>query len=125
MTTWTSEELTKIGKAEELEIASLRRDGTLRNPVTIWVVRVGDDLYVRAFKGRSGPWFRGVLACHKGHIQAGGIDKDVIFAEVSDPEINDQIDAAYRNKYRRFSAQYVDPVVTAEERSTTIRLLPR
>jgi hypothetical protein len=48
MTTWTSEELNKIGTAVELEIVSLRRDGTLRNPVTIWVVRLGDDLYVQA-----------------------------------------------------------------------------
>jgi hypothetical protein len=51
MTTWTSDELTKIGTADELEIASLRRDGTLRNSVTIWVVRHGDDLYVRSVNG--------------------------------------------------------------------------
>jgi len=59
MTTWTSDELNKIGTAEELEIASLRHDGTLRNPVTIWVVRLGDDFYVRAINGRTGAWFRG------------------------------------------------------------------
>ncbi len=47
MTAWTSDELNEIGKAEELQIASCRRDGTLRHPVTIWVVRVGDDFYVR------------------------------------------------------------------------------
>jgi hypothetical protein len=41
---WTSDELARIGTATELEIASRRRDGTLRNPRTIWVVRVGDDL---------------------------------------------------------------------------------
>ena len=46
MSAWTSDELSKIGTAEELQIASLRRDGTLRNPVKIWVVRHGDDLYV-------------------------------------------------------------------------------
>ena len=59
MTTWTSDELNKIGTAEELEIASLRRDGTLRKPVTIWVVRLGDDLYVRSVNGRTSAWFRG------------------------------------------------------------------
>ncbi|MFN2107909.1 MAG: DUF2255 family protein [Candidatus Promineifilaceae bacterium] len=37
-----------MGNAEELRIASLRSDGTLRKPVIIWVVRVGDDLYVRS-----------------------------------------------------------------------------
>ncbi len=48
MAKWTSDELDKIGAADELELAPLRRNGTLRNPVTIWVVRLGDDLYVRS-----------------------------------------------------------------------------
>lgn len=53
MSTWTNDELAKIGKAEELEIASVRSDGTPRKPVTIWVVRVGDDLYVSSVNGRG------------------------------------------------------------------------
>lgn len=57
MSEWTSEELTKIGTAEELRLASLRSDGTLRRPVTMWVVGVGDNLYVRSVKGPSGPGF--------------------------------------------------------------------
>lgn len=55
MTTWTSDELTRIGTVEELQIASLRRDGTLRKPVTIWVVRLDDDLYVRSYRGTMAP----------------------------------------------------------------------
>ena len=35
MTTWTNDELNMIGSADELQLASLRRDGSLRNPVTI------------------------------------------------------------------------------------------
>ncbi len=58
MTPWTSDELDRIGGAEELQIAPRRPDGTLRTPVTIWVVRVSDDLYVRSYRGRSGAWFR-------------------------------------------------------------------
>lgn len=58
MSVWTNDELTKIGTATELEIAPRRRDGTLRNLVTIWVVRVDDDLYVRSYRGRNGAWFR-------------------------------------------------------------------
>ena len=53
MTAWTSDELDKIGTAEELHLASVRRDGTLRKPVTMWVVRHGDDLYVRSVNGRT------------------------------------------------------------------------
>jgi hypothetical protein len=123
MTTWTSSELNKIGIAEEMQIASLRRDGTLRKPVIIWVVRVGDDLYIRSVNGRSGVWFRGVQVRHEGHIRAGGVDKDVIFVE-ADPGINDQIDAAYHTKYSRYP-QYVAPMVTPEVRAATIKLVPR
>jgi hypothetical protein len=123
MTTWTSDELTKIGTAEELEIASRRRDSTLRRPVTIWVVRIGDDLYVRSYRGRTSAWFRGVLVRHEGRIWAGGVEKDVNFVEEADPGINDKIDAAYRTKYGRYP-QYVAPMITAEVRSTTIKLAP-
>lgn len=124
MTTWTSNELNRIGTAEELEIATLRRDGTRRNPVTIWVVRLGDDLYVRSVNGRTGAWFRGTQVRHEGHIQAGGVDKDVTFVDAN-PDINDQIDAAYRTKYRRYAASIIRSIVSSEARSATIKLVPR
>ena len=125
MTTWTSDELTRIGTAEELEIAARRADDTLRNPVTIWVVRLGDDLYVRSVNGRTSAWFRGTQARHEGHIRAGGIDKDVTFVEEADPALNDQIDAAYRTKYHRYAANIVGSIVTTGARSATIKLVPR
>jgi hypothetical protein len=121
---WTNDELNKIGRAEELEIQSLRRDHTLRNPVTIWVVRVGDDIYVRAYKGRTSPWFRGAQTRHEGHIQAGGVDKDVAFLEESEPTVNDQVDAAYRTKYRRYAGSILNSVLTPEARAATIKLIP-
>ena len=124
MTTWTSEELAKIGAAEELDISSLRGDGRLRNPVTSWVVRYGNDLFVRAVKGRTGPWFRGTQTRHAGRIKAGGVEKDVTFVE-ADPGLNDQIDAAYRAKYRRYAANIVGSVLTPEARAATLKLVPR
>jgi len=125
MTTWTRDELRKIEAAEELELASTRPDGTLRSPVTIWVVRVGDALYVRSWKGRSGSWFRASQVRHEGRIQAGGVGKDVSFVAEADDDINDQIDAAYRTKYRRHGGRWVDPIVAAEARATTLKLVPR
>ena len=125
MSRWTSSELDKIGTAEELEIASVRRDGTLSKPVTIWVVRTGDDLYVRSYKGGAGAWFRAAQAQDEGQIRAGGVEKNVTFIEETDPGINAEIDTEYRTKYSGYSARYVNPMVAAEARATTMKLVPR
>jgi hypothetical protein len=124
MTGWTSDELTTIEAADELEIASIRRDGMLRDPTTIWVVRFGDDLYVRSVNGRTAAWFRGTQVRHEGRISAGGVEKDVSFVDADD-DIDDRIDDAYRTKYRRYAPSIVGSVLTPEARSATTRLVPR
>jgi len=124
MTAWTSEELSKIEAADELEVESLRSDGRLRGRTTIWVVRLGDDLYVRSVNGRTAAWFRATQDRHEGRIRAGGVEKDVTFVD-ADRGIDDAIDAAYRTKYRRYAPSIVDHVVTPEARSATIKLVLR
>lgn len=124
MTTWTNEELKRIGNAEELQIASLRKDGSLRSMRIIWVVRVGDDLYVRSVNGRASDWFRGVQTRHEGLIRAGGVEKDVAFVEESDPMVSDQIDAAYEAKYRRY-ASIIPSINSPTAQAAAIRLVPR
>ena len=124
VTHWTNDELSTIGAAEELEVAAERNDGTLRKPVTIWVVRVGDALYVRSVNGRTGGWFRGAQTRHEGRIWAGGVAKDVTFVD-SDSGLSDQIDTAYRAKYRRYAKSIVDSTMTPIARSATITLVPR
>lgn len=124
MSEWTTEELSKIETAEELKIASMRRDGTLRKPVTIWVVRHRDQIYVRSVGGPNGGWFRGTQTRHRGHIRAGGVAKDVSFVSVDAADVGEEIDAAYRAKYRRYPASIVDSVLTPEARTATLELLP-
>jgi len=124
MSAWTSDELNRIGAAEEVRIASRRRDGTMRSPVTVWVVRDGDDLYVRSVNGPTGAWFRGTQQRREGRIQAGGVGRDVTFAD-ADRALSDEIDRAYRTKYRRYSANIVNSVLTPQARSATLRLVPR
>jgi hypothetical protein len=123
MSTWTSDELNRIGEAEELEIASVRRDGTLREPVTIWVVRQGDDLYVRSVNGRGSSWFRSAQTRHEAHIKAGGVDKYVLLVESDDTD--DAIDAAYRSKYHRYAESIVGSIVSRQARAATLKLVPR
>ena len=124
MTQWTRDELTRIGSAEELQIASLRRDDTPRKPVTIWVVPHDASLYVRSVKGRAAAWFRGTQETHEGRISAGGVEKDVTFVDAGH-DIDDEVDAAYRTKYRRYAGSILNSVLTPQARSTTIKLEPR
>lgn len=123
MTAWTDAELNKIGNAKEMEIAPRRQDHTLQKPRTIWVVRVGNNLYIRSWHGRNGDWYRGTRIRHEGHIRAGGVEKDITLVDIDSNDINNQIDAAYRDKYGRYS-QYVAPMVKPEARATTMKLLP-
>ena len=125
MTDWTTDELDRVGAADELQIAPLRADGTLRTPRPIWVVRHGDGLYIRSFRGAGGAWFRSARRHHEGHIEAGGVDRDVTFAEVPDPAVNGALDTVYRAKYGRYGESYVGPLTGPQAHTTTLRLLPR
>jgi hypothetical protein len=122
MTSWTNDQLATIEAADELEIASVRRDGTMRDPVTIWVVSVGDAMYVRSVNGRTSSWFRGAQDRHEAHIQAGGLEQDVLLVETG---ANDEIDAAYRAKYHRYADSIVNSVLSPQARSATLKLVPR
>jgi hypothetical protein len=119
MSAWTSEELQKIATTEELELTASGRT------VTIWVVRVGDDIYVRSVRGRTSGWFQAVQDRHEGHVSAGGIEKDVGFVEVDDDGLLDQIGDAYREKYRDQPAAFVEPILTQGARAATLGLEPR
>ena len=121
---WTQDELVAVGTAEELEIAPAQADGTLRRATTIWVVRVGDDLYVRSYRGQDGRWFQAAQQSHEGEITAGGVRRRVRFVERNDAPNADAIDDAYRAKYERYGARYVAPMVAEEARATTLALVP-
>jgi hypothetical protein len=124
MKQWTSDQLDKIGRAEEVQVASGRRDGTLSKAVTVWVARHGDDLYLRSVRGRNSHWFRGTQARHEGRIRAGAVQQDVTFVD-ADHDTDDEVDAAYRAKYRRYAGSILDSVLTPEARLSTLKLVPR
>jgi hypothetical protein len=121
---WTADELATIGGTEELWLATLRDDGSLRPYVTIWVVRAGDELYVRSARGPAGGWYVRALRSKAGRIRAGGLERDVVFAEAAD-DVHADIDAAYHAKYDRYGPAIVGSVVGQKAHGVTIRLLPR
>ncbi|GIF20527.1 hypothetical protein BJ973_001567 [Actinoplanes tereljensis] len=118
---WTDEELAAIGDATELRIASRRANGTLRQYVTIWVVRSGDELYVRSAYGSGNPWFRRAVAAGTGRIQAGGVERDVTFT-LADPATGADLDRAYHTKYDSYGPAIVGTVVGEKAAPVTIRL---
>ncbi len=124
MSAWSSDELATIGAAEELQLASARPDGTLRPYVTMWVVRAGDDLYIRSAYGPDNPWFRRAKASGAGRIRAGALERDVTFSEAA-PGVHAAIDAAYHAKYDRYGPRIVGSVVGPGAGAVTIRLVPR
>lgn len=124
MADWKSEDLTTFGSAEELELASTRPDGTLRPFVTMWVVRAGDDLYVRSAYGSNNPWYRRAKASGIGRIRAGGLERDVTFVDAA-PGVHAALDAAYHTKYDRYGPKIVGTVVGPAVEAVTIRLMPR
>ena len=124
MTSWTDDELARIGSTDELELASRRPDGSLRPFVTIWAVRAGDDAYVRSAYGYENPWFQRALRSGEGRISAGGVERDVAF-EQPGPDVVDPVTAAYHAKYDHYGARMVGTVVSSEAVRSTLRLVPR
>jgi hypothetical protein len=123
MTAWTTEDLGRIGEATELQIASTRADGSLRPSVTIWVVRVGDDLYVRSAYGTENPWYVRATASGTGRITAGGVERDVTFV-VPEGDVHTAIDAAYHAKYDHYGPKIVNTVVGEVAAAGTLKLVP-
>ena len=119
---WTPDDLDRIGNAEELQVASRRPDGTLRPYVTIWVVRSGEDLYVRSAYGADNPWFRRARASGAGRIRAGGVERDITFADAS-ADAHADIDRAYHAKYDRHGPAIVGTVVGEAAARNTLRLV--
>ena len=123
MSAWTADELRRIDATQELEIAPVRRNGELRSRTPIWVVRAGDDLYVRAAYGSGSGWYGVARTSHQARIWAGGVQKDVVI-EDADESVFDDVDAGYRDKYGRYPS-IVESINDAEHRLTTLRLTPR
>jgi hypothetical protein len=120
---WTPKDLTTIGAAQEVAVVTRRSDGTLGRPVTIWLVRLGDDLYVRSVNGRDSAWFRGTQRSADGQLHTGHHRREVSFV-AADPTLNDQLDAAYRRKYRRYPSS-VDHIISSLARAATLKVVPR
>src|SRR5580704_15963358 len=123
MTSWSKDELRKIGEGDDLHIAPFREDGmTYGTPTWIWSVVVDDSVYARGYNGQNSRWYQAAVRQKAGRIIAAGMTKEVAFEPVDGP-INDRIDDAYRAKYR--GSPYLSPMIGARARAATVKMMPR
>jgi hypothetical protein len=123
MSGWTPAELDRIGGADELQVASRRPDGSLRGFTTIWVARLGDQLYVRSAYGPDNGWYVRAKAPGEGRIRAGGVERDVAF-EAPGADIATDLTRAYHAKYDRYGPRIVGSVTGPGAYDVTVRLVP-
>ncbi|SHF70208.1 hypothetical protein SAMN05443575_0689 [Jatrophihabitans endophyticus] len=121
---WSTEELARLARAEELHLAALRADGTLARPLPVWVVQIDRTAYVRTWHRRDTGWFGHVLRSGRAHVRVPGVERDAIVTDVGrdDGGLRARIDAAYRVKYGQYGAATVDRMTGDEAAAATLRL---
>jgi hypothetical protein len=123
---WTPEQLQQIDSSRELEIASKRTDGTLRQWLPIWVVRVGDQVYVRTWYRRTTGWFGHVVTTQQARVRVPHLETDVVVEDISDgdTDLRSAVDHAYQTKYAPGGGRSVAQMTTDSAATTTLRLTP-
>ena len=124
---WSPDELQRIDRAEELQIATERADGTLRRDVPIWVVSAGGQVYVRTWYRRDDGWFGHAVNSRRARIRIAGLEADAAVEDIGNDksDLRAGIDAAYRAKYGRYGETTVDRMVSDDAAATTLRLTRR
>ena len=108
-------------------MSSVRRDGSLSRPRTVWIARLGDQLYVRSVNGPDAAWYRLTRTFHQGRIEAHGVARDVTWVDIDateQPAVITAVDEEYARKYRG-STSAIAHINSPLVRSTTMRVEPR
>jgi len=117
----TAEGLQHLADVEEIRIGFRRPDGSTRS-VPIWVVQVGDKIYVRSVRGPKGGWYRRLRANPDGEVRDGEHRHPVRAEPVTDASTIDQVTRAYESKYG--SSPFVRPLLGGPSVEATLRLDP-
>ena len=124
MTTWTHDDLDLLDGAGQVEVSSVRRDGSLSRARTVRIVRVGDQLYLRSVNGPVAAWYRSTRSRHQGRVEARGVVRDVTWIDVDateHPDVDPAVDAEYARKYRG-STSAIAHITSPAARTTTMRV---
>jgi hypothetical protein len=110
-----------LADVEEIRIGFRRPDGS-SGSTPIWVVQVGDDLYVRSVRGPKGGWYRRLRANPDGEVRDGEHRHLVRAEAVTDAGTLAEVTRAYATKYA--GSPFVRPLLEEPSVGATLRLDP-
>lgn len=108
--------LERLATVEEVEI------GMQRPRVVIWIVVVGERVYVRSVRGERGRWYRALRARREGVLRVGRARLPVRAVPVRAPSTIAAVSLAFLQKYRE--SPYARSMVAPATLGTTLRLEP-
>src|ERR1700756_3197054 len=111
-------------------LAALRNDKEVRirtggqtKGVIIWIVAVGDDVFVRSVRGPKGKWNVAASADGEAALDVTGHTIPVRTTPVRDVATIDAVSKAYLAKYA--GSPYAQAMVAPDTLPTTLRLDPK
>jgi|SRR6266545_6507198 len=113
--------LRHIADAREVSIG-FRRPDSSTGSTPVWVVRVGDDIFVRSMHGPGGGWYRRLRADPDGEVRDGGHVHPVHAEPIDDTGTVEEVTRAYASKYA--DSPYVQSLLNERASGATLRLDP-
>lgn len=120
MAAFDAEVLSALRAVREVAI---RTDKHPENAVVIWIVVVGDEVFVRSWLGARGRWYRDLAAGGNATLEFAGRQLRVRAIPAGKPGPIDRASRQFLEKYR--SSSHAQEMVHPETLPTTLRLEPR
>lgn len=120
MATFAAETLRALRDTKEVGIRTGKHPD---NPVTIWVVVAGEDVFVRSVKGAKGQWYQDLATGGPATLDVAGRTVPVEAVPVGDGPSIERASRAYLSKYH--DSPWAQPMVREDVLATTLRLKPR
>ena len=118
---FASDDLDRIGRAEEIEIETQAPDAPIHR-TTIWIVVDGEEVFVRSVRGRTARWYREATANPAVAIHVDGRRLPATAIPATDPDSIERTSAALRVKYDRIPG--LRPMLKPDVLDATLRLEP-
>jgi hypothetical protein len=101
------------------------RAGAEHRFIAVWVVMIGERVFVRSWNDKPGGWYRAFRDEGVGTIKVDNREIDVRAKPVRGAKLLDQMDVAYAQKYdTKANLKYVKGFTTAKRRACSLELTP-